>query len=108
MKIKPCPFCGGHAIYLIDATSDDCAEYKDWAVHCTKCKARTDWYFTNKEAVEAWNKRVENLEYLKVINDYPTCNDCAVQNKCKFAPQWAKPVVYNCPFHISEEEYRSV
>ena len=49
-ELKKCPFCGGEAIlegtYMFD-------------VICTKCGVRTSWYKTKEEAIEAWNRRVE-------------------------------------------------
>lgn len=56
-ELKPCPFCGGEA---------DCnnsgfmkAGKHMWAVECLKCGMVTTFADTEKEAIEAWNKRTE-------------------------------------------------
>ena len=47
-KLKPCPFCGGEAVYD-----------RDWkGVQCRVCNARIANNFQRKkDAVEAWNTR---------------------------------------------------
>lgn len=57
-KLKPCPFCGGKAVleeqdmhvlpFLVKCGNDKCLVY-----------AATYNKFTKKEAIEAWNRRVE-------------------------------------------------
>lgn len=56
MELKPCPFCGGEAEvinngYFVDVSCKDmnCRGYAD----ILSCK-------TTKEAIEAWNRRVDN------------------------------------------------
>ena len=51
-KLKPCPFCGGHAI--IDGFDDTL-----WIVICKECNASIGYKETKEEAIEAWNRRVE-------------------------------------------------
>ena len=55
-KPKPCPFCGREAVIV-----------KSWEsgsyVRCSngyKCGARQDWFDSEKEAIEAWNRRVND------------------------------------------------
>ena len=49
-------------------------------------------------------KRVADLVELGLlVARLPTCNDCAVVN-CKYRPEWARPVRYNCPLYVKEDE----
>ena len=54
-KLKPCPFCGNEA------------EFDEWKIFCIRClngdcdiKPQTDWFNTKEEAIEAWNRRVND------------------------------------------------
>ncbi|NHB94833.1 Lar family restriction alleviation protein, partial [Photorhabdus cinerea] len=54
-KLKPCPFCSGEAARL--RTS--------WGlviVFCTTCKNQTTRCLSQSDAIQAWNKRVNNDE----------------------------------------------
>lgn len=51
-KLKPCPFCGGHAI--IDGCDDTL-----WIVICKECNASIGYKETKEEAIEAWNRSIE-------------------------------------------------
>ena len=51
-KLKPCPFCGGHAI--IDGCDDTL-----WIVICKECNASIGYKETKEEAIEEWNRRVQ-------------------------------------------------
>ena len=57
-KLKPCPFCGGHAI--IDGCDDTL-----WIVICKECNASIGYKETEQEAIEAWNSRVETSPFKK-------------------------------------------
>lgn len=59
-ELKPCPFCGGKAMRLVDVDEydDDGRLLPDKAVNCTKCGVRTRWQHTMDEAVTLWNKRI--------------------------------------------------
>ena len=48
-KLKPCPFCGGTA-----NIAKGRIEFWDY---CPHCGARTEFYETEREAVDAWNAR---------------------------------------------------
>ena len=53
MKIKRCPFCGGDGkVWIYD--------YDGWIIGCENCGTRTEIYDTEEEAIEAWNRRVED------------------------------------------------
>ena len=49
-ELKPCPFCGGNRIMVTN--------WGLWKTWCADCKSETSSYLTEKEAVEAWNRRV--------------------------------------------------
>lgn len=51
-ELKPCPFCGGHAI--IDGCDDTL-----WIVICKECNAAIGYKETKEEAIEEWNRRVQ-------------------------------------------------
>ena len=52
-KLKPCPFCGGKAILSADK------HYNIYSVWCDECCAGTSNYGEEKEAIDAWNSRVQ-------------------------------------------------
>lgn len=58
-NVKPCPFCGGHEIYLEDYEHHPGAiRYR---VLCAECMAQVDtgtWQH-GWRAIEAWNTRVD-------------------------------------------------
>lgn len=50
IELKPCPFCGGKAKIV--------KTYTIW-VKCINCHASANCHSTEREAAEAWNRRVE-------------------------------------------------
>ena len=56
-ELKPCPFCGG------EADCNNAGFLKNgkpmWAVECLNCGMVTAFFYTDSEAIEAWNKRTE-------------------------------------------------
>ena len=51
-ELKPCPFCGGKAEAIRVYANE-------WYVQCTICPCTMiGGYYTEKEAIESWNKRV--------------------------------------------------
>lgn len=54
-ELIPCPFCGGEA----NSEIDDYGLCTEYFVECLSCVARTSTYDSPKEAVTAWNKRIE-------------------------------------------------
>lgn len=64
-ELKPCPFCGGEA--ELHPTYDmDTNEVDGWFVWCNndtcECKPETGQFFTEAEAIAAWNSRAA-MEY---------------------------------------------
>lgn len=60
-QLKSCPFCGGEARVKIGIYSKlvfvRCSNY-------TSCKVNptTEWFDTEKKAIEAWNRRAKDGE----------------------------------------------
>lgn len=54
-KLKPCPFCGGEASTYV--AYDD-----NYYVCCDECGCGLPVYNTEEEAIEAWNKRVSEVQ----------------------------------------------
>lgn len=52
-KLKPCPFCGGKAEFFEDEF------FCRYSVVCTECGARTYTYCVERDAMDAWNGRIE-------------------------------------------------
>ena len=52
-ELKPCPFCGGEDLMMVD---DD--DY--FFVGCNTCDTCGPGEGTEEEAIEAWNKRADN------------------------------------------------
>lgn len=54
VKLKPCPFCGGKDSGILTTSYDGY-----WfAVFCENCMAQTRKCRQEKDAVEAWNRRI--------------------------------------------------
>ena len=53
-ELKACPFCGGSA--------RDINQVIGHIILCRFCDARTGFYRTEEEAIEAWNRRVSDDE----------------------------------------------
>ena len=52
-KLKPCPFCGGEARFVL-------AGWIVGWIECPDCKASQFQLRTEGEAIEAWNTRTQN------------------------------------------------
>ena len=53
-ELKKCPFCGGKA-EMLNYSEDE------WLVRCTICDGMVEkWRKTKKEAIEQWNRRVND------------------------------------------------
>lgn len=70
IELKPCPFCGGKAIYHRTPVRTNGGWCDSVTVKCEKCEARTNRILYDKkkhgedgeydEAREAWNRRADN------------------------------------------------
>ena len=59
-NLKPCPFCGGEA--KSKSSVDVFGHEGFFSVLCRKCYARTGYYETEAEVIEAWNRRANEKE----------------------------------------------
>lgn len=61
-NLKPCPFCGAKdELEIWDLGGDKWGNIKElWIVHCANCGCNMDWLDSKKEAIEAWNRRVND------------------------------------------------
>ncbi len=79
-ELKPCPFCGGVPIIqggnLIPEPQFDASgefigmattlesEFEPTYIECADCHATTRYYDETDQAVEVWNRRVEDVPTL--------------------------------------------
>ena len=49
--LRKCPFCGSEHVV--------CTKPTTWQVWCTDCKCIGPWKTERKDAIEAWNRRME-------------------------------------------------
>lgn len=56
-KLKPCPFCGWKSILILENENEYL--YYRYFSQCQKCGAGARRGHTKKEAIEAWNRRVQ-------------------------------------------------
>ena len=61
-KLKPCPHCGGEAVFqnyhtVIDDKLFPNKDNSFWYVRCENCRAGSWYYATSWEAAAAWNTR---------------------------------------------------
>lgn len=74
IKLEPCPFCGGEAVYCTGYITDD-KQYFGVGIWCSICEAniRREVLIPKKdfgqyvdkmraEVIEAWNKRAKDAE----------------------------------------------
>jgi Lar family restriction alleviation protein len=57
-ELKPCPFCGGEAT-LWKIRETDGPYYRPYHILCG-CGGRVGWFEEKKEAIDAWNRRVND------------------------------------------------
>ena len=56
--LMECPFCGSKKIVVIDRIDCSDGQHNFYHVKCKECKALTDEYGSQYEAIVAWNRRV--------------------------------------------------
>lgn len=61
-ELKPCPFCGGKAMYYWCAgdIGIDGSPKVQHCILCTECKASSLWNVDRQKCVAAWNRRISN------------------------------------------------
>ena len=100
-ELKPCPFCGGEAIRLIDFDDEYERVYLE-SIHCRSCHARVAWQETAEEAAEAWNRRVELTgEWLEDEYGYCRCSICGYEHD---DPETTTPYCPNCGAKMESED----
>ena len=60
-ELKKCPFCGGEALMQHKRVNGDPRFTHSWVV-CTVCYSQTTQFLSEKQAIEAWNRRADNDE----------------------------------------------
>ncbi len=56
-ELKPCPFCGGTAVY-----AEDDNKLFPYRVVCQKCRIGTQFEANLSKAIEAWNTRYQEVQ----------------------------------------------
>lgn len=66
-ELKPCPFCGGEAVYI--ERGNEHIGLKETSVCCKSCNTKQihkwirykfDFEFVRTKTIQAWNRRTEN------------------------------------------------
>lgn len=58
-ELKPCPFCGSEPRIMVGLKSQS---IKIYCSNMYKCGATQEWFEEEKEARDAWNRRVGDEE----------------------------------------------
>jgi len=56
MNLKPCPFCGGQPMEVIEMEYDDSIPIYGYTIECPDCTCDIE-EDSEEEAIEAWNRR---------------------------------------------------
>ena len=85
-ELKPCPCCGGRAISFQ-------LEPKRHKICCRLCGLQTEWFTTDTEAAEAWNRRPTTE--LKELDDIPVTACCGIGpiTNEKYCPNCGKEII---------------
>lgn len=60
-ELKPCPFCGGEAkLTIVPWCFKSGSSSSGWFVKCLNCDVSQPAYMSDHDAVEAWNRRVND------------------------------------------------
>ena len=70
--------CGGEA--RIDTYLGKSSEPISWCVYCKKCEIQTNWYGTEAEAIQAWN-RAMGERIAKVKESWGLAMCCACEKR---------------------------
>ncbi len=63
-NIKSCPFCGSDASVTLWHNED--LTVSGWGVYCDTCPVSTDDLESEEAAIEAWNRRKNEISYVGV------------------------------------------
>ena len=55
--LTPCPFCGGADQRVVGARINHEDQEWYWSVECKSCHARVQDFHTERQAIDAWNRR---------------------------------------------------
>ena len=56
-QLTPCPFCGCKTQLVIGTRIDFVDQEWYWRVECKDCHANVSGYMTERQAIDAWNRR---------------------------------------------------
>ena len=103
-ELKKCPFCGGEARIksrYIGYGSVGLGA-RDWyTVECNECRAKSDEYGAELEAIAAWNRRADARQLALKTRVCPMCEDCP--DGCPVeAPNDSRNKPENEPLTLSE------
>jgi len=94
-ELKPCPFCGGEQAIktrYIGYGSPGLGSHDEYRVVCKECRASSDEYKSEAEAIAAWNRRSDAMPVVRgewVLvgtneHDYET----SVEEKCSLCGRY--------------------
>lgn len=83
VKLEPCPFCGGEA-----KITQACVMQPLFCVHCVDCDTSGGHYFTEEDAIEAWNTRVERTCHMIDNGAEFCCSECDCRHSYDDDPQY--------------------
>ena len=90
-ELKPCPFCGGKAIFTSIETNYFATRC---FVICDNCHASSKRCKNKEEAAEAWNRRAEQTgEWLEDEYGYLRCSRCGYEHD---QPETTTPYCPEC------------
>jgi Lar family restriction alleviation protein len=78
-ELLPCPFCGGEQVIkarYIGYGSLGLGSHDEYRVVCQECRASSDEYRSEAEAIAAWNRRVDARQLVLKTKVCPMCEDC--------------------------------
>ena len=104
IKLKPCPFCGWHNIYILTVYTSfrDEPERKRYEAVCDSCGAcisTYDEFETPEEAAEAWNHRADTRnESQPVLDDgaFGACPNCEYEFNSELRNEYEIRYCPNC------------
>lgn len=104
IKLKPCPFCGWHNIYILTVYTSfrDEPGRKSYEVVCDSCGACIsiyDEFETPEEAAEAWNHRADTCnESQQALDDgaFGMCPNCEYEFNSELRYEYEIRYCPNC------------